>query len=246
MSSVNIIKLSATPSTNSYLKELAKTCVLSDGTVVITDRQTKGRGQFEAHWQSQPSNSLTFSFFKRFKSLAISKHWYVSMAVSLAVSEMLVFQKIPEITIKWPNDIMSRGKKCCGILIENSARGTRLDTSVIGIGLNVNEQSFTGLPNATSMHLSSGQMFKISEVLNMLLENIELRLLQIERQEFDAIFEAYNQNLFRLNKIAVFSTKEKESFNAIIKRVTEHGLLVLENERKQESLFNLKEIQYCF
>ena len=85
MSLVNIIKLSATPSTNTYLKDLAKTCFLKDYTVVVTSKQTKGRGQVDAQWHSQPNNSLTLSVFNRFEGLKILQQWSVSMPGSLAV-----------------------------------------------------------------------------------------------------------------------------------------------------------------
>lgn len=243
---MKIIKLNATPSTNSYLKDLAKTCALEDSTVVLTNKQTNGRGQLESHWQSQPNNSLTFSVFKRFKNISISQQWYVSMAVALSISEMLESLKIPEIRIKWPNDIMSRGKKCCGILIENTTRGSVLDTSIIGIGLNVNEQHFEDLPNATSMQLSSGQVFNISEVLALLLKQLEIQLNRLENGAFSAVFDDYNRTLFKRDKVAVFSTKNKGPFNAMIKGVTKEGLLLLENEAEILETFNLKELKYHF
>ncbi|MFT4942410.1 MAG: BirA family biotin operon repressor/biotin-[acetyl-CoA-carboxylase] ligase [Patiriisocius sp.] len=246
MSPVNIIKLSAIPSTNTYLKDLAKTCFLKDYTVVVTTRQTNGRGQLEAQWQSQANNSLTLSVFKRFDTVQVSQQWYVSMAVSMAVSEMLKTFKIPEISIKWPNDIMSRGKKCCGILIENTVKGTSLDTAIIGIGLNVNENQFTGLPNATSMRLLSGSSFDISEVFGKLLEHLQKHLSRLENREYKAIYNAYNHQLFRLDAVAVFSTKGGSPFNAILRGVTKEGLLLLENEAGQTDTYHLKEIKYCF
>jgi BirA family biotin operon repressor/biotin-[acetyl-CoA-carboxylase] ligase len=246
LSPVNIIKLSATPSTNTYLKVLAKTCVLKDYTIVVTDSQTKGRGQLEALWQSQPNNSLTLSVFKRFNALPVSQQWYVSMAVSLGVSEMLKTLKIPETSIKWPNDIMSRGKKCCGILIENTVKRNLLDTSVIGIGLNVNEHQFKNLPQATSMYLATEKYFDVSEVLSVLLGCLQKQLKRIENQDFKSISQEYNRQLFRLNTVAVFSKKSGPPFNAMIKGVTKEGLLMLENEAEQLETFNLKEIKYCF
>lgn len=246
MSLVNIIKLSATPSTNTYLKDLAKTCSLKDFTVVVAARQTKGRGQFGAQWQSQPNNSLTLSVFKRFSAVEVSQQWYISMAVSMAVSEMLKSLKIPEITIKWPNDIMSRGKKCCGILIENTVKGTLLDTSIIGIGLNVNENQFTDLPNATSMKLSHGNSFDVSQVCRLLLDHLQGQLIRLENLEYEYIYNAYNLQLFRLDTVTVFKTIGGSPFNAILKGVTREGLLLLENEANQINTYHLKEIVYCF
>ena len=89
------------------------------------------------------------------------------MAVSLAVFNTLKHFKIPEISIKWPNDIMSRSKKCCGILIENTIKGNLIDASIIGIGINVNEKQFKDLPLASSLRLATGNNFDISLVVNI-------------------------------------------------------------------------------
>ena len=246
MSLVNIIKLSATPSTNTYLKDLAKTCFLKDYTVVVTSRQTKGRGQVDAQWYSQPNNSLTLSVFKRFEGLHISQQWYVSMAVSLAVFNTLKHFKIPEISIKWPNDIMSRSKKCCGILIENTVKGDLIDASIIGIGINVNEKQFKDLPLASSLRLASGNSFDVSLILEMLLQQLKIQLTRLDNQDFESIFNSYNKDLFRLDTVAVYSTKGSQPFNAILRGVTKSGLLILENEASHQKNYNLKEIKFHF
>ena len=244
MSLVNIIKLNATPSTNTYLKDLAKTCFLKDYTVVVTSKQTKGRGQVDAQWHSQPNNSLTLSVFKRFEGLQISQQWYVSMAVSLAVFYTLKHLKIPEISIKWPNDIMSRSKKCCGILIENTTKGAHLDSTIIGIGINVNENQFKDLPLAGSLRLATGNYFDISFVLDLLLQKLKKELTRVENQDFEAIFASYNQKLFKLETVAVYSTKNRPAFNAILKGVSKSGLLILEDENSQLHNFGFKDIRY--
>ena len=246
MSLVNIIKLNATSSTNTYLKDLAKTCFLKDYTVVVTQRQTKGRGQVDALWHSQPNNSLTLSVFKRFNGLQISQQWYVSMAVSLAVFSTLRHFKIPEISIKWPNDIMSRSKKCCGILIENTIKGNLIDASVIGVGINVNEKQFKDLPLASSLRLATGNYFDISLVRKILLQQLEIELTRLENGDFESIFSSYNQKLYRLDTVAVYSSKTLPAFNAILRGVTKRGLLVLENDFSKRETYNLKEIKYHF
>ena len=246
MSYFNMIKLDATASSNDWLKEklLSGSCI--DGQVVWVKNQTKGRGQVDAQWHSQPNNSLTLSVFKRFEGLQISQQWYVSMAVSLAVFYTLKHLKIPEISIKWPNDIMSRSKKCCVILIENTIKGTHLDSAIIGIGINVNENQFKDLPLASSLRLASGNSFDISLVLEVLLLQLKIQLTRLDNQDFEAIFNSYNQDLFRLDTVAVFSTNTKVPFNAILRGVTKSGLLVLENEASQRDTYNLKEIKYHF
>ena len=141
---------------------------------------------------------------------------------------------------------MSRSKKCCGILIENTVKGTHLDSSIIGIGINVNENQFKDLPLASSLRLATGNSFDISLVLEVLLQQLKIQLTRVDNQDFEAIFNSYNQDLFRLDTVAVFSTNTKVPFNAILRGVTKSGLLVLEDEASQRDTYNLKEIKYHF
>ena len=105
---MNIIKLNAIDSTNSYLVNLSKTSVLDDFTVVLTNHQTKGRGQQGAVWQSAANKSLSFSVFKAFDNLSITKVSSLAFAVSLGLVKTLEKYQIPDVSIKWPNDIMSQ------------------------------------------------------------------------------------------------------------------------------------------
>ena len=169
---MNIIKLNAIDSTNSYLINLSKEVKLEDPTIVITNKQTKGRGQHGTSWQSVPQQSLLFSMFKRFEDLPSNKISSITYAVSLGVENALKKCKIPNIVIKWPNDIMSRSKKMAGILIENQIKQGNVVSSVIGLGINVNEEKFKSLPQATSMFLATGNKFDLNEVLQLSLIHI--------------------------------------------------------------------------
>ena len=153
---MNINKLNAIDSTNSYLKQLSVGDGLDDFTVVVTEHQTQGRGQMGSVWESEHSKNLMFSVFKRFKDLKVDSHFYVSMAVSLAVCDALKLFHLKQLKIKWPNDILSEQKKICGILIENVIKQERIQSSIIGVGLNVNQVNFTNLPNAASLKQLTG------------------------------------------------------------------------------------------
>ena len=142
---MKIIKLSAIDSTNSFLKEMASGSVVENFTVVVTENQVKGRGQQGSTWESETGKNLIFSVFVAFNSLNISDKKYLNYAVSLAVFEVLQKENIPRIAIKWPNDILSAKLKICGILIENIVKSNKLQGSVIGFGLNVNQKYFRDL-----------------------------------------------------------------------------------------------------
>ncbi|MGC1633385.1 MAG: biotin--[acetyl-CoA-carboxylase] ligase [Gelidibacter sp.] len=150
---MRIIKLDAIDSTNTYLKQLSIDGNAEDGLAAVAKFQTHGRGQMGTVWDSQEAKNLTFSVFKDVSFVNIAQHFYISMAVSLAVYEALNSMGLQRISVKWPNDILSDNKKIAGILIENVIKLNVISGSVIGIGLNVNQTDFADLQSASSLLL---------------------------------------------------------------------------------------------
>ena len=148
---MQLIKLNATDSTNNYLKKLMLETVLDDFSVVVTNHQTKGRGQMGSEWSSEKDKNLTFSVLKSKTSLLLHQQFMLSILVSLSIVKTLEGYNIPKLAIKWPNDILSDHHKIAGILIENSIKNQQIEFSVIGIGLNVNQEIFEGLPKVCSL-----------------------------------------------------------------------------------------------
>lgn len=241
---MNIIKLSAIDSTNSYLINLGKKEVLEDPTIVVSITQEKGRGQLGSQWQSTPHKSLTFSVFKRFEDLPIQRMSVITFAVSNAIYKELKNLSLPSLTIKWPNDIMSYSKKVAGILIENQVKQGKIISSVIGIGLNVNEENFDKLIQATSILLSTGVKQNLDELLLKISKAILEELEKIENGEFQHLKAAYENSLFRKNKITVFENTKGDRFNGIIRGVTDSGEIVIENEQEILNTYYLKELKY--
>ena len=139
---MSIIKLSATDSTNSYLKELSLEQTLDDFTVVSTELQLKGRGQMGSKWVSDKGKNLTISILKKLENFDVQNQFNLNCIVSLAIYDVLLEIKAPNLYVKWPNDILSVDKKICGILIENILKGRFIQAAIIGIGLNVNQTNF--------------------------------------------------------------------------------------------------------
>tara|TARA_B100001059_G_C17782341_1_gene554990 strand:- start:769 stop:1107 length:339 start_codon:yes stop_codon:yes gene_type:complete len=108
---LRLIKINATNSTNSFLKELAQNSSLDEVTIVVANTQTSGRGQMSNSWVSEPYKNLTFSIFTPLAKLQIKHKVYLNFAVSLAIYDTLLTYNIPKLCIKWPNDIMSAKKK---------------------------------------------------------------------------------------------------------------------------------------
>lgn len=243
---MNLIKLNAIDSTNSYLKQLAKETQLQDETVVHTNHQLSGRGQMGNGWLSRQGQSLTFSMFKVFEKLQIEQQFMISMTVSVAITAALKSLDIPKMAIKWPNDILSANKKIGGILIENVLEDSFVKYSIIGIGLNVNETDFPNLPQASSLKLETGKIFQLEEVLAVILKSVFKNLNMLSAKDFSEMKRLYENNLFRKEMVSVFETPEGSRFNGIIKGVSDIGELLLETETAPLQKFQLKEIKLIY
>jgi len=239
-----IVKLQATNSTNTYLKEWAKKCVLKNATVVIATIQNNGRGQQGETWQSEAGKNLTFSLLYRFKKLALNEQFYLNCAISLALYDSLVPFVKDKLSIKWPNDIMSDHQKIGGILIENTVKSGLITQSVIGIGLNVNQLQFSdNLPNASSLKLVCNQDFNLEVMLQNILKALVDKFEHIESKDFIYLRASY---LKRLYKKGIFSNYSdgNQIFKGKICDVNLDGSLLLELENGELKSFINKSISY--
>ncbi len=239
---MNVIKLDATLSTNTFLLDLSKKQPLPDKTIVVSKLQLKGRGQLNSHWESDSGNSLTFSVYKQFNATNVAKQPYLLFAVALGVREALANLMAIKCDVKWANDILAENKKICGILTENQVKGNQLIASVIGVGINVNQTSFPSLLNAGSMLMVTGKQFNLDEVLNKVCEAIFYYLQLFENKQWEILKETYEKHLFRKEKVSAFSVVKQPVFNAIIKGVNNFGQLLLELDTEEIKSFNTKEI----
>jgi len=168
----DVIYLDKTDSTNSYLKQLSVER-LCQGTLCIADNQQRGRGQYERNWHSEPFKNLTFTLI--FMPSASRRLHIISLACALACCKQIEQEVQQDIFIKWPNDIMCKGKKLGGLLTESIYSGNRLDKLLVGVGLNVNQSRFPqSLPDATSIKLQyHGEELEREYLLAELLKKIE-------------------------------------------------------------------------
>ncbi|MCM4169665.1 Bifunctional ligase/repressor BirA [Arenibacter antarcticus] len=243
---MQLIKLSATDSTNAYLKSLIQGVDLEDFTVVVADTQMKGRGQMGTSWLSEPGNNLTFSVLKKFNRVSVEEQFRINICVSLAIYTALAPYNVPDLKIKWPNDILSGYSKICGILIENVLSGQFIRTSIIGIGLNVNQLNFEKLPNVSSLKLLLGQEFDLEELLYAIVGHLKVFLSTNWEHEFDVLRASYEDQLFRIGKPSTFKNAEEQLFMGFIKGVSRSGklLILLEDDILKE--FDLKEVKLLY
>ena len=135
----NLVHFDRVSSTNNVLSDmLSNSKPLEEGSVIMADEQSNGKGQQGAFWEYEPHKNITLSLLYRPDFLTIEDQFYLSIAISLGISDFLEEALQQKSHIKWPNDIYFAHYKIAGILIENTLMGSHLKTSIIGIGLNVN------------------------------------------------------------------------------------------------------------
>ena len=243
---MEIIKLNATNSTNTYLKNLLKEKQVKDLSCIWALSQTQGRGQQGAKWISEPGKNLTFSVLKKFENLPSEYHFLLNMEVSLAIFRALKKLYIPDLAVKWANDILSSKKKICGILIENTLHKEQISSSIIGIGLNVNQVFFNDLPNVSSLQKIMGHPFDLEEVLLLICQELEVSLKSLSPTRFETMLDEYHTHLFRKDMPSTFEYPNGERFMGYIRGVSHNGQLQVEQEDALMSSFSLKEIKLLY
>jgi len=243
---MNLIKLNAIDSTNTYLKGLVSKNELEDYTVVLAESQTQGRGQMGTKWVSEPGQNLTFSVFKKISCLKSDEQFYLSIAVSLAIYDALTFFNIPDLRIKWPNDILSWNSKVCGILIENIFKSGQMSAAVIGIGLNLNQSDFDGMINASSLKKITGVYYNKIEVLQRIVERIKFYESWVVQRKFSDLKRCYEELLFRKDKPSTFKRQDGSLIMGFIKGISEQGLLRVQLEDEVIEHFDLKELRLLY
>lgn len=242
-----IIRLEEVDSTNNEIKRRGDS--LDNLAVIITDKQTAGRGQAGNKWLSPPGENLTFSILLRpgydgLPAIKAAKQFLISRIATLSVSDLLEENGI-KCRIKWPNDIYVGNKKICGMLIENTLTSDQVASSIIGIGLNVNQDVFSPeLMNPTSMYKVSGEKYGLEKCLQVFLKNFALYMALAGGKEED-IKEKYLARLYRLGELSGFrDIKEDKVFKGRIKGVAENAKLIVEMPDGSDKEFAFKEISY--
>ncbi|MFD1614916.1 biotin--[acetyl-CoA-carboxylase] ligase [Gelatiniphilus marinus] len=242
---MHIIKLDAIDSTNSFLKEMIYAQEVADYTIVVAQHQTNGRGQMGTTWDSDRGKNLMFSMFKDLSAYVVEFPFYISMAVSLAIFKTLKALCIPHLSIKWPNDILSADKKICGILIENVIKN-KLNSTVIGIGVNVNQTEFKNLPKASSLKNITGMHYDLDEILQTIIKHTKAYSLLLQQGNHEVVKNEYEANLFRKNKPSTFKNAKGDLFSGFIIGVTKYGKLQVLLEDEIVKKYDLKEITLMY
>ncbi|MBN1186373.1 MAG: biotin--[acetyl-CoA-carboxylase] ligase [Bacteroidales bacterium] len=240
----NIIHLKEIDSTNKFAREMEGIDEIADGTIIWADNQISGKGRGRNVWISEDGRNLTFSNIFHPVFLPVDFHFYLSKMVSLAVVDFLA-KYVKNVKIKWPNDIYVHDEKIAGILIENKIMLNMIKNSIIGIGINVNQDfSNLNLPNPVSLKQLTGSEFDIAHLLDEVIYCLDNRYSQLKEKDYQGLDKDYSMFLYKKDQICGF-VKYGESFNAIIKGVTEDGLLNVYTEGGESKLLDFGEVAYA-
>ena len=225
-----IIRLEETHSTNTYARELTSSNKQAEGIIVLANYQTDGRGQGANKWLSEKNANLLMSAIVKPDFLPPGNQFFLSISVCIAI-----IRSIEEICgiraeAKWPNDILIGGKKVAGILIENSIGGTKINNSIIGIGLNVNQKYFDpSLTHATSLVSETGSIYFIDEVLNILISNLRIYYQHLKSNQLSTLKKMYENLMWGNNKSIVLTRKNGEKIEGTIIGITGNGELLVKS-----------------
>lgn len=214
-----------------------------DGTLIVTDQQTAGRGQRGNTWEAQPGQNLTFSLILKPGFLTASEQFWLNIAVSLGLYDALLPLTGDGLRVKWPNDLYVGNQKLGGILIENTLHGYHMAWSVVGVGLNVNQTTFDNVTATSLQHvnpLPSG--YDLPGLLSRVCETLEQRYLQLRSGRRDDLKAGYLQTLYCYGEEHPFSS-EGRVFQGTIVGIDATGRLAIA-ERGQVRYFSFKEVTF--
>lgn len=216
-----------------------------EGTVIITDNQTAGRGQRGNTWEASSGENLTFSLILKPDFLKASNQFQLNVAISMGVFDFLSEFIDENLSVKWSNDIYHGDKKMGGILIENSLQGYQIGHSIIGIGLNINQLEFSNLRATSLRNITQNPLkYDLSEILKRLLENLEKNYLKIKNNNYELLKIKYLSNLYRFQKYHYFKRNGQQFLGKIVE-IDETGKLGIETDG-YVIYFDFKEVEFVF
>lgn len=238
-----VFRFQSLDSTNSKFYELMAHKQLPEFSAVIASEQTAGRGQIGNSWESEKDKNLTFSIVLYPHFLKIQKQFRITQMVATAITDVLC-DLVPEISIKWPNDIYAGDKKIAGVLIENSLFGSSISTTIVGIGLNVNQVIFSSnAPNPTSLSLLTEVTYDLDVLFLQIRQAMIFRYLQWIEHGIRLIKKDYFKRLYRNNGYYLF-IDEKGRFKAKIDNIEDSGHLLLIDISGNRRSYAFKEVSF--
>ena len=211
--------------------------------VLYTYKQSAGKGQIGRKWYSGMDKNMTFSLQIGINQLLARNQFHLNMIVSLALRDWIASIIGDDVQIKWPNDIYIKSKKVAGILVQNTLSQQYISKSLIGVGININEEDFpSDLPNPISFKQSCGKDFDLNTLFANMIVYLEKRFQFYDEQSILNLKKQYTSKLYLLGSVSTFAQSDNgQNFTGIIKGVSDDGQLIVEDENGERK-FNHREI----
>ena len=223
----HIIQIDRVSSTNNYAAKLLNQTKIPFGAVIMAQFQDDGRGQRGAVWQSKSGENLLFSAILDGSLMKECPPFYLSKCVAVSIKDTLSFFLKHKIHLKWPNDVLVERRKIAGVLIESQWKGNNLFSSIIGVGLNVNQTHFEYGFDATSMKLLSANDYDLKEVLQVLCTKLNFNFNRLLSKQYSDLQQDYLSSLYKYNEKTHFKIGDKLE-EVVLKDVNENGMVSLE------------------
>ena len=234
-------------STNTYLRELGGGDPSFDYEIAVATFQTAGRGQKGNTWESEAGKNLLFSILAHPQGIKVHEQFYISEAIALAVSDSVIAFIGPEyadgVSVKWSNDVYWEDFKMAGILIENTLQGDRILDTVVGVGLDVNQEVFVSdAPNPISLKNITGREFDLDALLNDIVDRFigYMKLSADKRPEVDQL---YRNRLYRREGYHKFRDSNG-TFEARIEGIRPDGCLMLQTSASEHRVYEVTQVQF--
>jgi BirA family biotin operon repressor/biotin-[acetyl-CoA-carboxylase] ligase len=242
---MNRIDLPQCTSTSDHLKALIAQGELMEDTWVTTPNQTSGRGQRGNTWISSPNSNISASVYKTWPAFPVEKSFLISQYIATVLVQWLVDLGLTDTQLKWPNDLFVGTKKVGGVLIENGVHGKNITYSVIGIGINVLQQEFGSVTQATSMALEGLRMDSLETITTCLVDRVTQAVNDFDVLLEDRIAEAFHRYMYARGSHHWFEHQRLGLFQAVVVGTDQQGQLVLEVNQEPMS-FGLQEVSWVF
>mgnify|MGYP001178847142 FL=1 len=236
-----VIKVKSVDSTNNYAAKLLNQTKVPFGTVIMAHYQTKGKGQRNTIWSSNGGDNLLMSVLLDLSFMHSEKIFFLSKSIALAIRAAVVDVIGIESHLKWPNDVLIDNKKIAGVLIENQWKKSNIVSSVVGVGLNVNQVDFQESFSATSLKKITNKNYNVDNILKVLCKKLNKYYDQLVSLKYDNIDLEYHQYLVNNNKFCEFE-ENNMVFSAKVKGVNQQGELMLEFTNGDVKSYGLKQI----
>jgi BirA family biotin operon repressor/biotin-[acetyl-CoA-carboxylase] ligase len=230
-----IYSFDSVDSTNNCAKAVAG-CGAAEGTVVIAEHQTAGRGRLGRQWEAEPNQNLMFSLVLR-PNVPPESFNLLPLYVAVAVSDAIERATGLKAECKWPNDILYQGKKLAGILIEGSVKQNVAEYVVIGVGINVNQVRFEGdlVAKASSLRIECGKEIDRAMLFREVLKSLESEYTAVSATGFQSVVPQWLSRSTMINR-TISVSQHGNTISGVVKGLSLDGGLILQTNGSEQTV----------